>query len=188
MEIKKTTKLHEARFLNLFQRDFANKGKESSWIFCSRENEPAPHIKKTPDAVVIVGVLEGKLVVTSEFRVPIMAREWGFPAGLIEYNEDPREAAIREFKEEVGLDFEPTEVSAPNLYSSSGMSNESVQIVFGKAFGIPTTEHNEELEDIQIHLISQEDIADMLVKFENNELAVSDKAWCLFWHFSKVGM
>lgn len=196
MEVGKTTRLYSTRFLKFFERVFTHKGKESTWYFCSREEPPVHHVEKKPNAVVIVGItgdedpwkVEPRLVMTSEYRVPIMAREWGFPAGLIEEGEDPRDAAIREFKEEVGMDFTPMAVSAPNLYSSAGMSNESVQIVFGKASGMPSTDLNEASEDIQIFMMTQYDILRLLEKCQKNETAVSDKAWCLLWHFSQMGL
>ncbi|MBW2993349.1 NUDIX hydrolase [Candidatus Woesearchaeota archaeon] len=35
--------------------------------------------------------------------------EWTFPGGKIEYNEKAEDAIIREVKEEIGVDFEPSE-------------------------------------------------------------------------------
>lgn len=174
----------DAKWLKLFSRKFERNGKAGEWFFCARENPPLAHKDKNPNAVVICATHHdddgvARLVVISEFRVPIMAREWGFPAGLIEDGEDPKQSAIREFKEETGLDLEVVGQSPPNLYSTAGMTNESTTVVFGHATGKPSNQHNEVMEDITIYLMDKEDLDNFMTECQEGTHAVSDKAWCL---------
>ena len=53
---------------------------------------------------------EGYLVIKRSKNETIFPEYWDIPGGLAEYGELPREAAIRETKEEVGLDIIPTNV------------------------------------------------------------------------------
>ncbi len=62
-----------------------------------------PHIHEkidfTVDAVI---VFENKVLLRKHDKY----KKWLFPGGHIELNEDPNQAALREVKEEVGLDVE----------------------------------------------------------------------------------
>jgi ADP-ribose pyrophosphatase len=145
-------------------------------------------------AVVDTPGEERRLVVTSEFRVPINCREVSFPAGLIDpedYTDEAsvctaaRRASVREMKEETGLDFTPTAVSPENLYSSAGMTNESVIIVFGVAQGTPSDEGNEACEDIATSLLT---FAEMVEMMDNRKDVVYSKtAWPFLWAFKFSG-
>lgn len=181
MEISKAFLLKSFPFLKVFFRIFTHKGKTGQWYFVSREDEPKVHAeKKKPDAVIIVGIKDGHVVLTSEFRVPIGAREIGFPAGLIDKDETVEAAAIREFREETGMELEILSKSPPHLYSSAGMTNESVQIVFGRASGEPNLSGNEATEDIEVMLIPQDKIQEMLY---DETVAFGAKAWCILYGF-----
>lgn len=191
MKILDTVPVFKTRFLSLLCRRFTTKsGKEGKWYFASRHESPPFHKDKKPDAVIIAAVWtspegEKRLALTDEFRVPIGARELGFPAGLIDAGETIEVAAIREFKEETGLDLEITEVSPPNLYSSAGMTNESIVIVFGKATGTPSCEQHEDTEDIQVLLADEKTVA-KYVKGEHN-IAIGAKAWPIMWAMLRTG-
>jgi len=135
-----------------------------------------------------------KLVLTSEYRIPIGCREISFPAGLIDetdYVEGETiraaacRAAVREMKEETGLDFTPTEVSPDNLYSSAGMTNESVCYVIGHATGSPTTAGNEATEDIRVMLCNRSDV--IRIVDNKQEEAISKTAWLFLWSFKYNG-
>jgi ADP-ribose pyrophosphatase len=187
------------KFLSVHERTILHNGTERLYWFVSRGNVPA-HADKKPDAVMIVPVWHGpdgtnKLVMTSEFRVAIAARELGFPAGLIDstdYNDSMSvqdaaiKAARREMWEETGLDFEPGEVSPPNLYSSAGLTNESITIVLGKATGVPSAENLEESEDIKVLLLSHEDLVE-LVRSPDPQYAYSKTAWPFMWAMARHG-
>lgn len=187
-------------YLTMWEQTYEHNGREGRYFsVCRGESYPA-HEYKLSDAVIIVPVLENpgeerKLVMTSEFRIPIGCRELGFPAGLIDpkdYDEtnDPELAAAcaacREVYEETGFNFEVTEVSPPNLYSSAGMSNESVTIVFGKATGVASNKNLETSEDIEVRLFTRADLVRFMADPEPN-LALSKSAWPFMWAFAKYG-
>jgi ADP-ribose pyrophosphatase len=46
--------------------------------------------------------IDGKFVLVRQFRYPWMQASWETPSGLLEPNEKPREAAVREVMEETG--------------------------------------------------------------------------------------
>jgi len=187
-------------FLSLHTMTYENKnGEKRPYFMCARGEAPTPPDQKTPDAVVVVGIHtddEPKLILTREFRVPLGRKEIGFPAGLIDEkdfaaaNGDPQEAAkaaaVREFREETGLTFDPIgDVSPINLYSSAGMTDESVCIVMGHASGTPSTEFQEASEDIEIIPVTFDELRAMM---ENDkDVAYGKVAWPFLWAFKAIG-
>ena len=185
-------------FLSLHEVQYEHKGRQRKYFTCVRGDTIIPVDQKQPDAVVIIAITKptperpASLVVTSEFRVPVGAREYGFPAGLIDKadyagTEDvflgAKNAAIREMHEETGLIFEPMQTSPRNLYSSAGMTNESVILVFGQASGEISNKFCEQDEDIEVLLKTQAE----LKEFINQNLHWSKIAWPFMWHYSKQG-
>lgn len=182
-KIISTSKLFGTKWLSLFSRIAHIKGQAVEWTFASRRQDPQPGLQESPAAVQIVPTLitpEGRFVVlTSEFRVPIGSREISFPAGLVEKGELAITAAKRELKEEVGLEIiKVTCVSPINLCSSAGFCDETTQIVFCEAEGIPTNINAEGSEDIQILLVKESEIEFLL---HRDDVAFSVKAWCILW-------
>jgi len=139
-----------------------------------------------PDAVVIVPfhTAENKLVVTREYRVPLADFEYGFPAGLVDEGETIEQAARRELKEETGLDVVRFVGISPPIYSSAGMTDESVAMVYVECKGKPSTARNTESELIEIELISRSQ-ASRLCK--NPALKFDAKAWFVLSGFAEHG-
>lgn len=183
----KLKKLTDCQWANLFEVRLKRKGRpERSWVMCSRKDKPIEDAAKA-DAVVIVATIdvagEKKLVVTKEFRVPIWDYEYGFPAGLIDDNEDIERTVSRELKEETGLELVRIKhISAP-VYSSAGLTDESCHMVLVEAMGQPSNKWLDGAEDIEVLLLDVEGIRDLLA----SDKKIAAKAWGLLYHYTKSG-
>lgn len=183
-------------FLTANQIRYNNNGKEASYYFISRGDNSviATPDTKRPDAVVIVAFVmkdgERHLLLTKEYRMPIGGYELSFPAGLIDDSDGDittaaQKAAERECREETGMDFIVKEVS-PLLYSSAGLTDESIVLVFGEATGTISDEGLEHTEDITAHLYNLEAIR-QLVANPDPKVALSKVAYPFLWSFAKYG-
>lgn len=160
-------KLTDKKWLNLFEIQYQRAGmsKPHRWLMCSRKDNPIAGAAE-PDAVVIVPILNTsdgpRLVLTKEYRVPIADYEYGFSAGLINGGETVEAAVRRELKEETGLEVVKIHHISIPVYTSAGMTDESVCMVLIEAAGTPSADHNDEHEDIEVLLMTATDIRELL--------------------------
>jgi ADP-ribose pyrophosphatase YjhB (NUDIX family) len=59
---------------------------------------------RDPKVAAVLFITDGERVLMVRRAVDPQKGKWALPAGYIDYGEDPREAAIREAREETGLD------------------------------------------------------------------------------------
>ncbi len=151
-----------------------------SWIYASRGNAQGP------DAVVIVPFHEdeNKLVVIREFRVPLQGNQYGFPAGLMDPGESIEQAGKRELLEETGLRVTRVIKQSPAVFSSSGMTDESISLLYVRCKGIPSTQFNESSEQIDVMMLSREDAKDLLAR---PGLKFDVKSWIVLDRFASEG-
>ena len=159
IEIKASKKLTHQKWLNLFDVKYVAKtGDEKSWQLATRKKEPKCVTGRydQPDAVVIVPFhkAKNKMVITREYRVPLSDYEYGFPAGLIDDGESVEHATRRELREETGLTVSRFIKMSPPIYSSAGMTDESVAMVYVECEGTPSNTGNTEFELIEVLLIT----------------------------------
>ena len=161
---------YKSKFLNVYEVMYKNKlNQDKKWIVASRKNKKdyTDLLNKDrefgADAVLIVGMNKradtDRLVLIKEYRVPINDYIYSLPAGLIDKDEDIYESAIREMKEETGLDLYDInkDLTVENSYSSVGMSDESLAIVYGKVRGNISKDYQEISEDIDTILVTREE-------------------------------
>jgi ADP-ribose pyrophosphatase len=92
-------------------------------------------------------------------------------------------ASIRELKEETGLAITRfIKISQP-LYSSAGMTDESVTLVYVECEGQPSIEGNVDSEEIEIMLVSPSDASKMC---KDPELKFDAKAWLVLSNFVDI--
>lgn len=93
-----------------------------------RKWESAERVGNT-SAVMIIPRLQpsGRILLIRQFRPPVGREVIEFPAGLVNPDEDPAEAGLRELKEETGYTGTVTRIS-PAVFSSPGLTNEAVHI------------------------------------------------------------
>lgn len=164
------------KFLNYFVLvyDVIKDGKHNRYEYymTSRKNkdELLPVLKKAfrPDGVMIPlyyvdeKTKEVYFLLTSQFRPAIGFKVTSVVAGLFDSNDkDIKEVAIREAKEEAGVDITDIEVLADIGTTSSGFSDETNGIVLARIKGFEN-KNLEEFEDIKTSLYSREQVKRML--------------------------
>lgn len=115
-----------------------------------------------PDGVLIVATDEdNKLIMFNEYKYAANKEILGFPAGGINKDELPTEAAARELLEETGYtSVELTEVGALDVYPSKIVhTNHVVRAKNARRVKDPEHEATESIGEVQ--LINLEDIAQM---------------------------
>jgi len=187
MKITGSRKLTDEKWLNLFDiRYIAGTGTERSWQMASRQKAPKciTGSYRRPDAVVIVPfhTARNKMVIIREFRVPLDDYEYGFPAGLVDNGESVEQAARRELMEETGLTVSRFIKVSPPIYSSAGMTDETVAMVYVECEGEPSTSANTDSELIEIQLISPDEARDLL---HDATLKFDAKAWLAISQFAE---
>ncbi len=189
MKIKSAAKLTNLKWLNMFEVAYIDKeGRPRSWQMASRSKAPkcVTGNYMRPDAVVIVPyhTAEQKIVIVKEYRVPLADYEYGFPAGLIDAGETIEETTQRELLEETGLTVTRfLKVSAP-VYSSAGMTDESVALVYVECSGKPSTARNTGSELIEVQFLTQAQASHMC---RNPALKFDAKAWLALVSFADKG-
>lgn len=177
------------KFLNMYEVDAVRRDGVHFPYYVATRRQPGDLMYETgqlrPDGVVIYPVYRRspeKLVVIRQFRYPVNAYMYEVPAGLVDAGEDPMEAAVREMKEETGLEFEPFREYDPSLLrpfvQSQGMADECDVTVFGYADGEINGQAQEATEDIEIFLADRQEIKRIL-----REELVSLRAAYLFLAF-----
>lgn len=85
-------------------------------------------IVEHPGAVGLIPITEDNCVIlVKQFRKPVEKFLLEIPAGKLELNEEPRETAIRELKEETGFEAGKIEYLL-EFYTSPGFSNEKIHL------------------------------------------------------------
>jgi len=116
------------------------------------------------NAVVILAEFQGKVILIDQARVPPDCRCIELPAGLVG-DEDPNATvegtAIKELEEETGFTAERVETLG-EFYASPGMVSEGFTLV--RAHGVRKIGEGggDENEDINVHLVARQDIANFI--------------------------
>jgi len=143
----------------------------------------------------VVGVLpydpvSDQVLIIEQFRIGARHQETGpwlkeIIAGMIDTDETPEQVAIREAKEEAGLELQGLKLVA-NYLASPGSSTEEVFVYFaetdlssaGGVYGLDSED-----EDILTHVVSAKDAIKMLETREvRNALSIIALQWFSQWH------
>jgi ADP-ribose pyrophosphatase len=189
LKIQKVNKITDCQHINMFEISYLDmNGEQKHWQMVSRCNEPKCVTGQfgIPDAVVIVPFhkKENKLVLIKEFRVAIGNYQYGFPAGLVDEGETIHQASQRELKEETGLNVTGFLKTGPPVYSSTGITDESVSMVYVECDGEPSNKHNESSEDITTILLSSKEAYTLC---RDTTLMFDVKTWIILSSFAEDG-
>ena len=139
----KTEKIYEGKIINLRIDTVELPDKKYS----KRE------IVEHSGSVGIIPIIGNSIVLVKQFRKAVEKILLEIPAGKIEINEEPRETALRELREETGYTTEKLEYLF-EFYTSPGFSNEKMYLFLSDELleGETSFESNEyiELEKVKI--------------------------------------
>lgn len=186
---KGVQKLTDNPFLNLYHIDAVDtNGKAFDYYFASRNKQDKIKMKThdiKPEGIVIYGVkmeANPKLVLIRQYRYPLDAYIYELPAGLVDGDESPAEAAVREMHEETGLILSVYEdgdgLYRRPFYMGPGFTDEMSSAVFGTVTGIPNLDSKESTEDIKVILADRDEVRRIL-----SEEQVSLRGAYLMMHF-----
>lgn len=131
--------LYKGRILDLYKdRVLLPNGYESS-----RE-----YIKHRGAVAVIAFDEGGKLILEEQYRYPLHDTVLEIPAGKLEPNEDPTEAAFRELEEETGYKAKEMRLLG-RMHPTVGYSNEVIYLYLARGL-IKTDTHPDEDEFINL--------------------------------------
>ncbi len=152
-------------------------GPERKWDYATRRKDDAIDARKA-DAVVIVPLYtnaagERFLIAIKEFRFPVGDFELGLPAGLIDPGEGVEESAKRELREETGLEITKILKESPMLFTSGGLTDESVIMLIAECKGDIVHAHNSD-ERIEVVQLDMDGIREAL---ENPSCSMSARLW-----------
>ena len=122
-------------------------------------------VKHNGGAAVLPMDDEMNVYVVRQFRSPFMHVLTEIPAGKLEIDEDPMEAAVRELSEETGLVAEKV-VHLGDIFPTPGYCSEILYLYL--ATGLKQGDcHPDEGEDLRVQKIP---FAELLAMVENNEI------------------
>jgi ADP-ribose pyrophosphatase len=189
LKLIQTQKITRQRHLNLFRSDYRDqRGASRSWIYASRQEAARNQTNEwdRPDAVVIVPwhIERQQIVVIKEYRVVLGGYQIGFPAGLMDAGETLFETARRELFEETGLALKQVMRHSPPVYSSSGMTDEAVAMVYVECDGTPSDRANESSEDIRVVFVDAAAAASLI---NDPDQKMDVKTWMALSEFARHG-
>ncbi len=189
MKIFDASTIKKLPFVNLFSVSYEDrKGRRRGWQMVSRHDHPKCLTGKIqhPDATIIVPYHgeEKKLVVIKEFRIPVGGYMYGFPAGLIDPGEALSQTAGRELYEETGLRLVRVYRHSPAVFSSAGITDEAISMVFTEVAGTPNIRNTSDSEDIEIFLMDRAEVRRLL---KRADIVFGARAWLVMDAYVRMG-
>jgi ADP-ribose pyrophosphatase len=189
MKIIDSTVVTKRPFVNLVAVSYEDRrGNRKRWHMVSRRVRPKCMTGRIqhPDATIIVPFHRqaNKLVVIKEFRVSLGDDQYGFPAGLLDPDEGLSTAAGRELHEETGLKLVRIYRHSPAIFSSAGITDESIAMVFAEVEGRPNTRNASNSEKIEVLMMDRAALRDLL---RRTDIAFDARAWLVMDAYLSMG-
>lgn len=131
-------------------------------VKCPNNNLSKREIIKHNGGVCVLAIIDNKVILEKQYRYAYDEVLYELPAGKLEENENPYDAAIREFEEETGYKAN-TLIDYGKMYPTCGYSNEIIHMYVAKEI-VKTQRHLDEDEFIEIEYIELDKVIDMINK------------------------
>lgn len=123
------------------------------------------------DAVGVIAVFEdNSILLVKQYRPAVRKETLEIPAGLLEKDEDPMEAALRELEEETGYKAKKIE-KIYEYYSSPGISEGKFYLFYAEDL-IKTYQHLDEDEFVEVERVNLSDVSVTMLSDGKSIMAV----------------
>lgn len=183
MNLKSIKKVTQGKFITLYHLYYETREHHQKIYEMISRNHDLQNQEQLrgaePDSVVIIATDETdeKILLQKEFRLAAGSWVYNFPAGLIDPGEQPVQSAVRELREETGLELYEIDDHMDLSYSAVGFSNEMNICIIGKARGefAPSTS---DVEEIEAGWYTKAQIRQLL---QTERFAARTQAYCYLW-------
>ena len=141
---------------------------ESKWLTIKSNDYELPngdlakeyyHLDR-PDYVLVIAHMDNKILIEKQYRRGVDDFVYELPAGWVDKNETPEQAAIRELKEETGYTGDATFLGT--LYPQPGFSSMLAHIVEIELSGTIEDRNLEKDENIEFELMNIDKVGLMI--------------------------
>ena len=161
----------------LFKRPWLTVRRDCVELPDGRQN-PEFYVLEYPDWVNVIAITEdGQFVMERQYRHGLGKTCFEIPAGVMEKGETPLEAAKRELMEETGYG-EGEWTNIMNVSGNSSTTNNISHCFVAKGVKKISGQHLDSTEDLEIVLLSREQVKDLMV---NDQIRQSLMSSCRWW-------
>jgi ADP-ribose pyrophosphatase len=145
-----------------------------------RNGEVFTYYVVVPDASVIIVPLtaDGRVVLVEQFRQGVRAPMLEFPAGMLDGDEDPVTAALRELEEETGY-CAGSALAIGTFHTDPALQDATVTVVVAHDCAPDGRKNEDEGEDVHARLCGADEIGGMIGHGEIRS-APALAAWTLY--------
>jgi len=138
------------------------------------------YILEYPDWVNVIAITEdGQFVMEKQYRHGLGKTCYEIPAGVIEEGESPLEAAMRELQEETGYG-DGTWRELMTLTGNASTTNNLSHCFIASGVRKISGQHLDRTEDIQVCLLSKNDVLDLLMSDQVKQSLMAAPLWRYF--------
>lgn len=151
----------------------------------SGQQIPTWFVLEFPDWINVIAITkDGKMVMEDQYRHALGETHYEICAGVIDPGETPLQAAQRELSEETGFGGGKWELFMTLSPNPTNHNNMSYTFLATDVEPV-TTQHQEQTEDIRVHLMTKEEVFELLQKGEIVQALHAAPLWKYFAKQSK---
>ncbi|MDO5040764.1 MAG: NUDIX hydrolase [Peptoniphilus sp.] len=121
-------------------------------------------VEHSPAVAIVAVTQEDELLLVKQYRKPIEKMIYEIPAGMVELKEKPKDAAVRELREETGYTTDKIEYMT-EFYTSPGFCDEKIHAFYTEDIEIDSQNLDED-EFLYCVKVPYDDVVKMIMRGE----------------------